>query len=152
MSALKLEIAYDFDFELIGIVSSAPAYQVVWSINNSLNIDLYKHKDIELNFTTKKVVVSNYLFKETYSYIRLFKNQSSEETIVDNKLSLFDERKREFFLPELKKYDFIIQLEGTVNNLHADLIISKLKEIGKIQFVTLIDLNDIKEKDNLIFE
>ena len=67
-------------------------------------------------------------------------------------LSLFDVGQSEYFLPELKKYDFIIQLEGSINNQHSDEIINKLNNLNKIQLVTPIDLDDIKEKDNLIFE
>lgn len=149
---LKLEIEYDFDFEVIGLVTSLSPYRLAWNINNSLNIDLYKAKDIELNFTKKKVIISNYIFEEEYSYFRLIKNKSLEESATNNGLSLFDVGQSEYFLPELKKYDFIVQLEGAINNQFSDEIINKLNQLNKIQLVTPIDLEDVKEKDNLIFE
>ena len=149
---LKLEIEYDFDFEVIGIVSSLSGYQLAWSINNSLKIDLSKEKDIELNFTSKKVIISNYIFEEENNYIRLIKNKSAEETLVNNELSLFNVGQSEYFLPELKRYDFIVQIEGIINTKEAYEIVGVLNALGKIELANLIDLDDIKEKDNLIFE
>ena len=152
MSVLKLEIEYDFDFEVIGLVSSVAPYQMAWNINSALNIDLIKDKDIILNFTNKDVIICNYLYKEEYSFIRLIKNKSAEETVVENPTSLFDVGQSEYFLPELKKYDYLIQLEGTINNRFSDEIINQLNTLDKIQLVTPIDIDEIKEKDNLIFE
>lgn len=152
MPTLKLDIEYDFDFEVIGIVSIASAYQLAWSINDILTIDLSKDKDIVLDFTKKDVVITNYLFEEEHSFIRLIKNKSQEDTTVENPTSLFDVGANEYFLPELKKYDYIIQLEGSINNQYSDEIINKLNKLSKIQLVTPIDLDDIKDKDNLIFE
>lgn len=149
---LKLDIEYDFDFEVIGVVSSLSGYQLAWSINNSLKIDLAKEKDIELNFTSKKVVISNYIFEEEYSYLRLIKNKSAEETLVNNELSLFNVGQSEYFLPELKRYDFIIQIEGIIDNKEAYEIVGELNALRKVELANLIDLDDIKEKDNLIFE
>ena len=152
MPTLKLDIEYDFDFEVIGVVSSASAYKLAWEINNELKIDLSKGKDIVLDFTKKEVIITNFLFEEEHSFIRLIKNKSLEDTTVANPTSLFDVGVNEYFLPELKKYDYVIQLEGSINNLYSDEIINKLNALNKIQLVTPIDLDDLKEKDNLIFE
>ena len=152
MPTLKLDIEYDFDFEVIGLVSSLAPYQLIWNLNKSLGIDLVKKEDIILEFTSKDVVITNYLFEEEYSYLRVFKNKSAEETVVENPTSLFDVAQTEYFLPELKKYDFIIQLEGAVNNHYSDAIIEKVHQLKNVQLVTPIDLDDIKDKDNLIFE
>lgn len=152
MPTLKLEIEYDFDFEIIGLVTSLAPYQLVWQLNKIFNIDLVKKEDIILDFTKKNVIITNYLFEEEYSYLRVIKNKSTEDTTIDNPASLFDIGQTEYFLPEIKKYDYILQLEGTVNNLYSDMIIAKLNQIDKIQLITPIDLDDIKDKDNLIFE
>ena len=152
MATLKLDIEYDFDFDVIGLVSSASAYQLAWGINTSLNIDLMKDKDIVLDFTKKDVIISNYVFQEEHSYLRLIKNKSLEETVVENPASLFDVGVNEYFLPELKKYDYIVQLEGSINSQYSDEIINRLNQLQQIQLVTPIDLEDIKDKDNLIFE
>lgn len=152
MSTLKLDIEYNFDFEVIGLVSSLAPYQLVWKLNQLLNIDIVKNKDIVLDFKKKDVIISNYLFEEEYSYIRILKNKSNENSVVVNPTSLFDVGQNEYFLPELKKYDFIIQLQGSINNQYSDVIIDKLNQIDKIQLVTPIDFDDISDKDNLIFE
>ena len=152
MAVLKLDIEYDFDFEIIGLISSVPAYKLAWIINNSLKIDLSKADDIKLGFTKKEVVITNYIFKEEYSYIRLIKNKSLEESINDDSIGLFDVGQNEYCLPEFKKYDYVIQLEGSINSQYSDEILNKLNKINEIQLVTPIDLDDIKDKDNLIFE
>lgn len=152
MPTLKLDIEYDFDFEVIGLVSSLAPYQLVWKLNQILGVDIVKNEDIVLDFKKKDVIISNYLFEEEYSYIRILKNKSNENSVVVNPTSLFDVGQSEYFLPELKKYDYIIQLEGSVNNQYSDVIIDKLNQLDNIQLVMPIDLDDIRDKDNLIFE
>lgn len=153
MATLKLlDIDYDLDFEVVGVVSSIPAYQLAWLINKSLKIDLVKANDITLSFTKKELLITNYIYKEEHSFIRIIKNKSISESVRKQENSLFDIETSDYFLPELKKYDFILQLDGNINNHHLDEVVNKLNTLEKIQLVTPIDLDEIKSKDNLIFE
>ena len=45
MKKNKLVIEYDFDFELLGILSSARGYKLAWEINQALGIQLVKQQD-----------------------------------------------------------------------------------------------------------
>lgn len=151
MAVLKLDIEYDFDFDVIGVVSALSPYQLAWNINQSLKIDLVKEQDITIDFTRKSIAICNYLYREKYSYFRIIRNKSMEERTTSPG-ELFEIARSEYFLPELKKYDYIVLVEGNIRKLYTDEIIDRLHQISKIQLITPIDLDDIRDKDNLIFE
>ncbi|MBK7651374.1 MAG: hypothetical protein IPJ20_12460 [Flammeovirgaceae bacterium] len=46
MKKKRLEIEYTFDFELIGIISSAKGYKLAWEINLALSARLVKQVDL----------------------------------------------------------------------------------------------------------
>lgn len=151
MAVLKLDIAYDFDFDVIGLVSALPPYQIAWQVNNHLQIDLVKQQDIDLHFTRKKLAISNFLYREKYSYLRIIRNKSAEEKSAAP-TELFEVSTSDYFLPELRKFDYIVLMEGTIRKLYTDEVVSRLNRIDNVQLVTPIDPDDIKDKDNLIFE
>ena len=53
MKKSKLVIEYDFDFELLGILSSARGYKLAWEINHALGIQLVKQPDLVVGFKNK---------------------------------------------------------------------------------------------------
>jgi hypothetical protein len=50
MKRNKLIIDYEFDFELIGIISTAKGYKLAWEINQLLAIHLVKQPDMVVGF------------------------------------------------------------------------------------------------------
>ena len=50
MKKSRLDIEYDFDFELLGIHSSARGYKLAWEINQALGIQLVKQPDLVVGF------------------------------------------------------------------------------------------------------
>ena len=55
MAIKKLVLDYDYDFLLIGILSSVPDYKLCWGINKVLNIVLKKEQDLELQLHDKEM-------------------------------------------------------------------------------------------------
>jgi len=77
MKITKLIVEHDYDFEVLGLISSAKEYKLVWSINKILSINMIKQKDISFDFLTRgEIKFSNYLFETEYSSFMLLKNKS----------------------------------------------------------------------------
>ena len=50
MKVNKLVVDFDYNFKMLGIISSAKEYKLAWSINQYLKIHLIKTEDINLQF------------------------------------------------------------------------------------------------------
>ncbi|MCH8317984.1 MAG: IPExxxVDY family protein [Bacteroidetes bacterium] len=77
MKTTRLIVEHAYDFEVLGLISSAKEYKIVWSINKILNINMIKQKDISFDFLTRgQIKFSNYLFETEHSSFVLLKNKS----------------------------------------------------------------------------
>lgn len=142
MKTNKLVVDFDYSFKMIGIISSAKEYKLAWSINQLLKIHLIKADDINLQFQNDcNILVSNYLYLTEYSQIRLLKNKSIEFTNIA----------KPYLIPELKDYDYFIHIldEGCI--FDEEWIKEQLQDCGSIQYIKVIDVSELKSKDNLIF-
>ena len=138
----KLIVDFDYSFKMIGIISSAKEYKLAWSINQLLKIHLIKAEDINLQFQNDcNILVSTYLYLTEYSQIRLLKNKSIEFTNIA----------KPYLIPELKDYDYFIHIldEGCI--FDEEWIKEQLQDCGSIQYIKVIDVSELKSKDNLIF-
>jgi hypothetical protein len=50
MKKSKLIIDYEFNFELVGLTSTAKGYKLAWEINQALGIHLIKQPDLIVGF------------------------------------------------------------------------------------------------------
>lgn len=141
MAKNRLHVEYNFDFLLLAINSNIKAYKLAWSINKDLSLALTKEENIEIGFKgDKSLCIQNFMDKNDFRTIRLLKNRAdgNEDSIA-------------YLLPELKNFDYFITLENESNTLDENIFIRGLKEIPFVQFITKIDLQTLKSKDNLIF-
>src|SRR4051812_26436780 len=99
MKALRLVIDYDYDFEVLALISPEKDYKLAWNINKLLNIKLRRDQDLCLEFgKSNKLIFSNFKYDTEYGALRLLRNRS------------FDSQDpRPFLLPEFKEYDYIIK-------------------------------------------
>ena len=80
MKKNKLVIEYDFDFELLGILSSARGYKLAWEINQALGIQLVKQQDLVVGFrNSEEKSFSFYAHETQLNRLKLFKNRPSEQ-------------------------------------------------------------------------
>ncbi len=142
MKTIRLSVDYDYDFEIIGLITSLKGYKLAWNINNELRIDLKKEEDISINFLNDgKLVIINYNFKTEYSNFRLIKNKSCEFVNIASP----------YLIPELKEYDYFIQLQDENSFLSTSSIKEKLNKISGIEYIKVVETENLKSKDNLIF-
>lgn len=140
MGKNRLVIQPDYEFELLGIIYHARDYKLAWELNKRLGIRLVKQEDIALDLVREgHIDVSNYLYESGLVQCRLIRNKSINQS--DNKVA--------FLLPELQNFDFLLIIKGKIGDEIE--IISKIKEIPLVNFVSRFEINQIKAKENLIF-
>ena len=140
MKKSKLIIDYEFDFELLGISSSAKGYKLAWELNQTLKIELVKQPDLVVGFkNNEEKSFSFYGFETKLNRLKLFKNRASE-----------GEAGKYFLIPEFPHYDFIILAAMKDQYTHPQLL-ELIKSIPSIQFVSFIPLDGLKSKSNFIF-
>jgi len=142
MRKSKLVIDPLFDFDLIGIISHAKGHRVAWEINQILGIDLSKAKDQIIRFTDgNSIIVLNYKHTTENAGIFLLRNRGMETP----------ENKQLFLLPELPNFDYFLRIHGA-DSFDPDLIVEKLRKVNIIQFASLLDPDNLKSKENLVFD
>ncbi len=140
MKKKRLEIEYSYDFELLGIISSAKGYKLAWDINAALLSRLVKQKDLSIQLKNKQsATYAYYSFESEVNILKLFRNKPGEAELIKNLL-----------VPEFPHYDYVILYQGDEyqgnNRLHE-----LLRNISTIELVAFIPLGALKSKDNFIF-
>jgi hypothetical protein len=139
----KLVVDYDYDFEVLALISSVKDYKLAWALNKTLQINLSKTEDICLDFIKEgRLLISNFIFETEYATFRLLKNRSGEAAKGFAK---------PFLLPELKEYDFIIMISGESASMNAEKTMEKLKNLSLVEYVKPIEIETLKSRENLIF-
>jgi hypothetical protein len=140
MKKKKLEIEYTFDFELLGIISSAKGYKLAWDINAALASRLVKQKDLLIQLKGNTTAsYSYYSFENEVNTLKLFRNKPNEAELVKNLL-----------VPEFPHYDYIIFTRGEEHH-RSNRLQELLRNNPSIELVAFIPLDALKSKDNFIF-
>jgi hypothetical protein len=143
MKKSRLSADYSYNFTVLGLTTVAREYKLAWSINHALHINLIKQDDIAIEFlNNNRLEISNFLHRSENSSIRLLKNKSYD---TNDNSSLY-------LVPELKNIDYLMVLDDVTGSYNVREIISALSGISIVDFVTAIDTDKLKSKENLIFE
>ena len=115
MSIHKLSTSdFESDYTLIAIHSQSEPYKLAYEINLKLNTSL-KKSSFDISFKNKVSVFDLYKHKsEIYNTkLYLISNKSIEkENQAKNKLLFNDYSISSFLIPELKKAEFLMKIEG----------------------------------------
>jgi hypothetical protein len=143
MKTLHLDIEYDFSFGLYGVVSSCKDYKMAWSLNQLLGLNLTRQQDLCYDMPDRqKLLISHYEHNDGNSIVRLFRNKGLGTPTV----------KRPFLLPDIKDYDYILQITGALQHyLNPQDLIGKLQRLTLIQYTKQFDPLTLKHKENLLF-
>ena len=140
MKKKRLEIEYSFDFELLGVISSAKGYKLAWDINMTLASRLVKQKDLVIHLKSNTVAsYSYYSFENEVNTLKLFRNKPNEADLVKNLL-----------VPEFPHYDYIILTRGEEHQ-SSNRLQELLRNNPSIELVAFIPLDALKSKENFIF-
>lgn len=139
MKKNKLEIDYSYDFELIGLTSSAKGYRLAWELNKSLATRFVKQPDLIIHINAKnQLSYSHFLHETSLNTLRLFKNKPNEHDLLKN-----------FLIPEHTHFDFILMSQGEEKD--SNRLQEELKRIPSIEWVAFLPLDALKSKDHFIF-
>lgn len=136
------ELAEEFfsNVRILGITGPKKAYQFCWFLNHQLRFDFRINNEIEISLSRKN---RNYFFN-VYQY-----NKPGFSIIYYLYTNQFD---GEYLLPEFKHFDFFWMFKGDdIEDDEVSTIIKLLKDLNGIQFVTELQIEQIKNKSHLIF-
>ena len=137
---LKLKVDHSINFRLIGISSHENDYRLVWSINEQLkmqfirigNLVIHNRKlDADLEF-------SRYLFHDEDRYLKIF--------LLSNRCP------DGFLFPEVKNFDFLLQITGETNDTEIKQLVTKLKTVPIISAVFNLQPEKIKGAGKVLLE
>lgn len=139
MKKKRLEIEYNYDFELLGIISSAKGYKLAWEINRILSAHLVRQPDLKINFKNNTEATFTYFSHQgEVNILKLFRNKPNEVEL------------KQFLVPEFSHYDYILLSQGE-EHLQSNRLQEVLRNIVSIELVAFIPLDPLKSKDNFIF-
>jgi hypothetical protein len=135
----RLDIEYDYDFELLGMASSARSYKLAWEINKALRVSLVKKDDLKISTKEGDFFFAFYAHQSPMNTVNLFRNRSNES-----------ETKGTFLVPEHPHLDYLLYARGN-EEVKGSRLHELLREIPSIELVAFIPLAALKSKDNFIF-
>jgi len=147
------------DYKLIAIHTNLELYRIAFLLNRELPILLSKNK--------KKLVLNHPIQKLEFNIYR-FEDEQNEQfwSLIPNKeeikLNTFNTTRNLFeieenqsqtfyFLPELKKVDYFIKIEGDFEKMNSSFLLSSINKIEQVTTAYWVTENLIKSKNNLIF-
>jgi len=151
MQLLTLDL--EDDYLLIGIHSTEEDYRLAYLINKHLNLNFVRYKQ-SLDFKDSNIEFPLFEYKNEKTYINYYLINNKHLHDVNDQIinGLFggDYSTTSYLLPEKKKVDYLLKVEGCSENFIIDLV-EKLNRINQIITSYPIETNTLKSKNNLIF-
>lgn len=162
MAIHKLDLGEfdEIDYYLIAIHTSLEDYRLAFFINQNLPINLSKSEnEIQINIKEGETNFSRFYYNDMESAITWNLIQNKNEVVQYKKgttQNLFSDVTMEvatkvFLLPEFKKVDYFLKIENNDDAMDVSKIQLLLNTIDSISTVYIVDTNQIKSKNNLIF-
>jgi hypothetical protein len=149
-----LSIDLEEDYSLVGIHSTEEDYRLAYLLNKHLKTKLIKCKH-SLDFENSNAEFSLFEFKDKISLTNYYLINNKFKTLVDNQnnTGLFggDYSSTSYLIPEKKKIDFFLKIEGCYCEKFIKSLIEKLNTINQIIASYSIEPTTLKSKDHLIF-
>lgn len=140
MKKRKLEVEYEFDFDVFGITSTLHGYRLAWELNQRLGIHLVKQPDLLVG--VKKNLEKGFMFYDfetPLNRLKVLKNQASDGATG-----------KYYLIPEFPRFDFIIL--ARLNELSmSEPLLETLRNIASVELVTPLNLEVLKSKSNFVF-
>lgn len=156
---LDLDEFDEIDYHLIAIHTTLEDYRLAYFINQHLPVNLSKSKEeILISIKEGETQFSRFYFDDDDNFISWNLIQNKNEVIGKKEIinqDLFSNSSQEvatkvFLLPELKKVDYFLKIESD-DDLDIVTIVKKLKTIKSLSTVYVVETENIKSKNNLIF-
>ena len=141
MKTFTLDVEYECDFALFGLVSSTRDYTLAWTLNRALRLRLIKQPELLLNLVSQgRLVFTHYLYATETLTLRLLRNRSVAPSAL----------KKPFLAPDIKEYDYLLAVSNGSGSLADDALLEQLAALEAVQYVCQFDPNTLKYKENLM--
>lgn len=141
MQSFTLDVEYECDFALFGLVSSARDYTLAWTLNRALRLRLVRQPELLLNLLShSRLAFTHYLHTTETLTLRLLGNRSIEPSDL----------KKPFLAPDIKEYDYLLAVHNGCGTLADDVLVDQLAALDIVQYVCQFDPNTLKYKENLL--
>ena len=139
MSKVTLDVAYDFDFILLGISCHEKDYRLSWALREKLNIDLCRGEDliIQPRKSSKQEVYAVFEHIHEENDLGIF--------LVANRFESF------YLIPEHKSFDYFLIARGGYDAEFGEEMQKRIREIPFVLAVIAVNPQTLKSKQNLIF-
>ena len=150
----------DESFNLIAIYSSLEGYKMAYFLNKYLGIKLERERrDIDFNHNEYSALYALYSHKDPNSYysLDLVANKfKGEPKRILSSGSLFDEEELSpqevYLIPEYNKVDYFLKIGEEIQPKEFNRMLNTVGQIPGVQAAYAIDVDNLKSKQNLIFE
>jgi len=156
---MLLEVEDEY-FYLIAIYSSLEGYKMAYFINKHLKIKLERERrDIDFNHAEYAALYELYSHKDpnsSYSTDLVSNKFKGEPKKILSSGSLFEEEELSpqevNLIPEYNKVDYFLRMSEEIHPKEFTKVLSKIGQIPGVQAAYAIDVDNLKSKQNLIFE
>ena len=155
---------FEDDFEednytLIAIHCSAEDYRLAYLLNTNLSLKLArKREDLDYNYMEASFSIYEWYDEENFVTWNLVSNTSKKEVEqMASAGSLFSEQQgkrtvSKYLIPEQKRVDYFVKISSESYLKSSKIIISKINAIAEVITAYTLNPNQLKSKNNLIFE
>ncbi len=157
----KLDMGEEFEepYTLIAVHCSEEEYKVAYLMNRHLNTR-FKRRRVDIDFPSKGMMVTfpifDFMDEFNYSQYYLVANKCRiAEAGLQSSGGLFSEigsEKDHFLLPEFKKVDYFLKIYSDFENVPLQSLLAQINNIEQIVSAYLVETDNIKSKNNLIFD
>lgn len=136
MAKFILSLEEDYPYFIIGISSSTPNYRLCWSLNKALNISLKREKPIDIHSKSGDVAIHavfEFTDEELNAKYRLIENKKGSSR----------------FLPESHQADYLLIIDES-DKIEIPNLLSEIKKITQVILAFSIDIDSLKQKQNLM--
>ncbi|WP_139957300.1 IPExxxVDY family protein [Flavicella sediminum] len=157
--SLEIDDFIDTDYSLISIHTGLEDYKLAYLLNEKLNVFFAKSRtSLELKENGQCIPFSVYSFNDeaqsnTWYLIENKYHGVSNKPISNGLFQTINEtvNTTSYLVPEKKKMDFLLKIEGDFASYKLLEVIDSIKSIKQVITSYSIDISTLKSKDFLIF-
>lgn len=128
------------DYRLAGIASSLKEYKLCHHLNQLLNCDFRKLRDLVFVPTDRMRSLQFSVFK------------AGEEEDKNQFFVFSNKNLGEYLLPEINQFDYLLRIQGKFEEDDLKNLLDQIKQLPEVVMVTSIPLKKIKSKERLVYE
>lgn len=133
----ELDIEFEYDFLLFGIVSPEKPYRLAWQINHKHPYNFERAEDYEVRLNDKPCSFSRFDFKHDENHTGYILLANKEEGA--------------FLLPELRNFDYLLLVSGALDFFDELTLKQDIGAVTSVQIIYAVDINTLKSKQNLVY-